>query len=128
MGGWILQAVPRVILVAGLLLHGAAGSAAEHDEADHCSAPDSVVEQQPWKGVQLLQQDSKRTSTGSERPSSDGEVPVAVNGLALSQGLFPITCRSRLEKFEFATHVALHCGAALGKVWTCMNALNNPFK
>lgn len=95
--GRILQEVSCVILVASLSLHAATGSATECDGADHCSAVESMEEQQPWKGVQLLQQDSKRsrleigtdatsTSNVSEIPSIDMEVPVLASDLALSQG------------------------------------------
>jgi hypothetical protein len=98
-----------------------------------------MEEQQPWKGVQLLQQDSKRsrleigtdptsTSIVSEIPSSDMEVPVLASDLALSQGLFPTTCISRREKLEYAIDVAIHCGAALKKVWTCLTGMDNPLK
>jgi len=56
------------------------------------------------------------------------EVPVLASDLALSQGLFPTTCRSRREKLEYAIDVALHCGAALKKVWTCLTEMENPLK
>jgi len=64
---------------------------------------------------------SSTTLTGTNESSN-----LVSAGDAPSQGLFPNTCRSRREKLAYAAQVALHCGGALDKVWTCLTELTNP--
>merc|ERR1719188_515414 len=46
-------------------------------------------------------------------------------GTAPGNGVWPQSCRSRSEKLWFATRLATHCGAALGKTWDCLTNLTS---